>query len=162
MNVQEKYWKLMVQMKAWIFYLDIYSEESYKWDRRINVFTALVSSASIASWAIWTKYSFLWGLAIAISQVINAIKPILPFSRRIDVIGKMYPRIVDLYNEIDRKWFNVSDGSLTAVEINDLIYNYKVIYTNIENECIKNPILLKNKKIHAKADKQVEEYFTNY
>lgn len=162
MNVQEKYWKLMVQIKAWIFYLDIYSEESYKWDRKINVFTALVSSASIASWAIWTNYSFLWGLAIAISQVINAIKPILPFSRRIDIISKMYPRLIDLYNEIDKKWFDVANGNLTASEINDLIYENNKVYSNIEKECIKNPILLKNEKILLKADKQVEEYFTNY
>ena len=37
----------MVQIKAWIFYLDIYAENSYKWDRRINMYGAIASSSSI-------------------------------------------------------------------------------------------------------------------
>ena len=27
----------MVQIKAWIFYLDVYTEDSYRWDRIINI-----------------------------------------------------------------------------------------------------------------------------
>ena len=30
--MQEKYWKYMVQIKAWIFYLDVYTEDSYRWE----------------------------------------------------------------------------------------------------------------------------------
>ena len=58
--MQEKYWRYMVQIKAWIFYLDLYGENSYKWEKRINVFSAIVSSTSIAAWAIWQQLSFAW------------------------------------------------------------------------------------------------------
>ena len=51
--MQEKYWRYMVQIKAWIFCLDLYGEDSYKWEKRINVFSAIASSTSIAAWAIW-------------------------------------------------------------------------------------------------------------
>lgn len=39
--MQEKYWKYMVQIKAWIFYLDVYTEDSYRWDRIINIVVQL-------------------------------------------------------------------------------------------------------------------------
>ena len=60
--MQEKYWKYMVQIKAWIFYLDVYTEDSYRWDRIINIVVAIASSTSIAAWAIWQKYSFVWSI----------------------------------------------------------------------------------------------------
>lgn len=47
--MQEKYWKYMVQIKHWIFYLDLYVEDSYKWDKRINIFGVIASSTSIAA-----------------------------------------------------------------------------------------------------------------
>lgn len=58
----------MVQIKAWIFYLDLYGEDSYKWEKRINIFSAIAASTSIAAWAIWQQLSFVWSLIIAISQ----------------------------------------------------------------------------------------------
>ena len=61
----------MVQIKAWIFYLDIYAENSYKWDRRINMYGAIASSSSIAAWAIWKEWSYVWAVIIAISQVLS-------------------------------------------------------------------------------------------
>ena len=39
----------MVQIKAWIFYLDLYGEDSYKWEKRINIFSAIAASTSIAA-----------------------------------------------------------------------------------------------------------------
>ncbi len=32
--MQENYWKYMVQIKAWIFYLEVYTENSHKWNRK--------------------------------------------------------------------------------------------------------------------------------
>lgn len=83
--MQEKYWKYMVQIKAWIFYLDVYTEDSYRWDRIINIVVAIASSTSIAAWAIWQKYSFVWSIIIAISQVLTTIKGFLPYSTIKDV-----------------------------------------------------------------------------
>ena len=84
--MQEKYWKYMVQIKAWIFYLDVYTEDSYRWDRIINIVVAIASSTSIAAWAIWKKYSFVWSIIIAISQVLTTIKGFLPYSKRLKML----------------------------------------------------------------------------
>lgn len=162
MNIQEKYFREMVQIKAWEYYLNQYSEESYKWERLLNIITAIVSSASIAGWAIWKNYSFLWGIAIAISQVITAIKPVMPYSKRIEVTRKMLPYIIGLFNRMEKKWFDVAKGNLTEEEINELIFDFKDEYAKIEQECINSPLLLKSERIQTKADKMTDEYFINH
>lgn len=89
-KMQEKYWNYMVQIKAWTFYLDIYAEDSYKWDRRINIYGAIASSSSIAAWTIWRNWSFIWAAIIAISQVLTAIKQYLPFGRKVKISSTIY------------------------------------------------------------------------
>lgn len=126
--MQEKYWKYMVQIKAWIFYLDVYTEDSYRWDRIINIVVAIASSTSIAAWAIWQKYSFVWSIIIAISQVLTTIKGFLPYSKRLKMLvpfmdayilgvnepvkkftGKIIA-IVRRKDDIEEKWVVVPDG----------------------------------------------------
>ena len=101
--MQEKYWKYMVQIKAWIFYLDVYTEDSYRWDRIINIVVAIASSTSIAAWAIWQKYSFVWSIIIAISQVLTTIKGFLPYSKRLKMLVPFMEDLKFLYNKIEYK-----------------------------------------------------------
>lgn len=159
--MQEKYWKYMVQIKAWIFYLDLYEENSYKWERRINIFSAVASSTSIAAWALWQQMSYIWSLIIAISQVLNAIKGFMPYNRRLKTIIPFMEDLKFLYNKIEYNWFKVSDGDLTEEEINELLYAFKNEYTNIENKNLKEETLLENQKIKKLADCKVETYFQN-
>ena len=105
----------MVQIKAWTFYLDIYAEDSYKWDRRINIYGAIASSSSIAAWTIWRSWSFIWAAIIAISQVLTAIKQYLPFGRRlkylqpfIEDLNKLWNKGVMVYDAYNRCEFRLN------------------------------------------------------
>ncbi len=42
--------------------------------------------SSIAAWEIWQEYQMVWAVIIALSQVITAIKPFLPFRQRLKPI----------------------------------------------------------------------------
>ena len=57
--MQNRYWNYMKQVKFVINYLDLWSDNMYIKDMIIKVFSAIMSSASIAAWAIWQKYTFL-------------------------------------------------------------------------------------------------------
>ena len=159
--MQEKYWRYMVQIKAWIFYLDLYEESSYKWNRRINVFSAVVSSTSIAAWAIWQQFSLLWSIIIAISQVLNAIKVYLPYNIRLKLIASLMDDLKYLYNKMEYNWLKVSNGELTEEEINELLYTFKNEYTGIENKNMKEEILLDNENFKKEADQKTDFYFEN-
>lgn len=151
----------MVQLKAWIFYVDEYINVSYKWDRRINVFVAITSSSSIAAWAIWNRYSFLWALLIAISQVIVAIKPHLPFSKRIEILSRVSALLQTLFNKADYQWYKISNGDLSESEINDILFDLRRQYLEtVEREL--STISLPEKEVLKKiADLKVESFFQN-
>lgn len=151
----------MVQIKAWIFYLDLYEEDSYKWEKGINVFSAVASSTSIAAWAIWQHLSFVWSFIIAVSQVLTAIKGFMPYSRRLKMIVPFMEDLKFLYNRMEYNWFKVSSGEVTEEEINEMLYTYKEEFTNIENKNLKEETLPENKMLREKADKKTDEYFKN-
>lgn len=151
----------MVQIKAWTFYLDIYAEDSYKWDRRINIYGAIASSSSIAAWTIWQNWSFIWAAIIAISQVLTAIKQYLPFGRRLKYLQPFIEDMKLLYLKMEYDWYKVAAGELSETEINGLLYSYKKEYSGIESKYLKEEILVENVKYKNKADIKTEEYFKN-
>ena len=132
--MQEKYWYYMVQIKASIYYLEIYAEHSYKWDRRVNVYGAIASSSSIAAWAIWKDWSYIWAFIIAISQVFTAIKEYLPFGRRLKFLRPFTEEMKLLYITMEYDWYKVAEGELTETEINTLLFTYKKEFANIEGK----------------------------
>ncbi|MEI3433078.1 MAG: hypothetical protein V8Q78_10090 [Blautia sp.] len=159
--MQEKYWKYMVQIKAWIFYLDVYTEDSYRWDRIINIVVAIASSTSIAAWAIWKKYSFVWSIIIAISQVLTTIKGFLPYSKRLKMLVPFMEDLKFLYNKIEYNWFKVASGDLSEDEINELLYSFKDEFANIENKNLKEETLLEKDNFREIADRKNDAYFAN-
>lgn len=159
--MQEKYWRYMVQIKAWIYYLDIYAEKSYKWDRRINIYGAIASSSSIAAWAIWKDWSYVWAFIIAISQVLTAIKDFLPFGRRLKLLRPFIEDMKLLYIKIEYDWYKVAEGELTEKEINTLLFSYKKEFASIENKYIKEEVLLENSNYKEEADQKNNRYFAN-
>lgn len=159
--MQEKYWKYMVQIKAWIFYLDVYTEDSYKWDRFVNIVVAIASSTSIAAWAIWQKYSFVWSIIIAISQVLTTIKAFLPYSKRLKTLVPFMEDLKFLYNKIEYNWLKIASGDLSEDEINELLYSFKDEFTNIENKNLKEETLLENNNFREIADRKTDAYFAN-
>ena len=159
--MQEKYWRYMVQIKAWIFYLDLYAEDSYKWDKRINIFGAIASSTSIAAWTIWSQLSYVWSVIIAVSQVLTAIKSFMPYSRRLKILVPFMEDLKFLYNKIEYNWFKVASGELSEDEINELLYAFKDDFASIENKNLKEGTLLENNKFKTIADKKTDVYFEN-
>lgn len=159
--MQEKYWNYLVQIKAWIFYLDIYAEKSFKWDRRINILGAIASSSSIAAWAIWKELSYIWALIIALSQVLTAIKDYFPFGRRLKALKPFIDELKILYIRMEYDWFKVSEGELTEKEINQLLFNYKKEFSEIETKYLKEEILVENLDYKELADQKVVKYYEN-
>lgn len=159
--MQLKYWKYMVQMKAWVYYLEIYAENSYKWDKRINIIGAIASSSSIAAWAVWQEYSFIWAFVIAVSQVLSAIKEFLPFERRLKFLNSFKDDICVLCIKMEYDWYSVAQGELTEEEINSVLYTYKKAYTEIEGKYSKEEVLVENTEYMDEADIKATQYFQN-
>ena len=158
---QQKYWSLLRELKTHVIYLHNYAARSEWWDKAINIFLAITSSSSIAAWAIWQKYQLLWAVIIALSQVVTAIKPFLPFKQRLKPISDLNDQIQDISLDCERHWFSVAEGELTEKEIHDLYISLKDKSLKAEKKALKDLVLPKKKKILQKAEIEAEQYLVN-
>ena len=162
MNMQKQYWSYMYQIRFAIFYLDLYADRAYKINHAIRTISAIASSGCIAAWAVWQELKYVWAIVIALSQVINAIKDFLPYSARLKNIEAGQKSLKLLYSKIEYNWFFVQNGELSEKQINELLYEFKREYTEIESHCLKEDVSLKNRRRREKAQKQTGSYFQTF
>lgn len=159
---QARYWKELYQMRVHVNYLELYMEHCEFIDKSINSFLAVTSSSSICGWAIWNKYGFIWGIIIAASQLINAIKQYLPFRVRLKAIANILKELEDLMTFTEMKWFAVSEGKLTDEEINKLQYEVRSKKTKIIQNNLGVNTLPEKTKLFDKAKQLANTYINNF
>lgn len=159
---QERYWKEFYQMNVHVNYLDIYLEKSEFFNKTISIFLAFTSSSSICSWAIWNEYGFIWGLIIALSQLINVIKHFLPYQNRLKFLPKIIRDLEDLLITCEEKWFDVAEGKLTEEEINKLQFEIKRKKNNSLHKHLGGNTLPSKEKYSEKAKEMANTYIANF
>lgn len=125
MNTQNRYWDVFATVKRDAVYINRCQGSVESIDRWISIFSAVTSSSAIAGWAIWQQYSFAWGSIIAASQVLNAIKPFLPYKARLKALSNLGPDLDALALTAETDWFKVSTGMLRDDEIYALAMTLK-------------------------------------
>jgi hypothetical protein len=158
---QLRYWNQLKEFKTHVIYLHNYAAHSEYWDKAINVFLAITSSSSIAAWAVWQKYHIMWAVIIALSQVVTAVKPFMPFKQRIKAICDLNDKMQEISLECENRWFSVAEGELTEKEIHELCIRLRNNALISEKKCLKSMVLPKNKKILKKAETEADQYLTN-
>ena len=84
-----------------------------KYDRNLNIFLAITSSSSIAGWAIWSKWAMAWGIIIAASQVVTALKPIFSFNRHVHTLNTRCHKQEFLFLELDGLWHGLKNKEMS-------------------------------------------------
>lgn len=159
---QEKYWRELDQMKVQVIYLELYLQRTVSIDRYINMFLAVTSSGSIASWVIWKELSFVWAGIIATSQALNVIKAYLPYSKRLKSLQGITNDLEAIFLSMEDNWFDVSEGRLTDEEIHKLHMRFKEKRRQtIQKHLGPNP-LPDCPKFWEQSKDLTREYFTNF
>ena len=159
---QERYWQELYDLKVHTSYLEIHLSNSESIDKNINIFLSIASSGSIASWAIWKEYEFIWAFIIVLSQFINAIKPFLPYGTRIKALSKSLREMELISLECEEKWFYIANGEKTEEEIHKLRFEFKGKKQKIISKYFSKSILPTNKKYLEEAENLVQENIANY
>src|SRR5207253_825824 len=90
MNEQEKFWELIKQVRFELYYIDEYIRDTNRTESWVNGTMAVASNASIGGWVIWKDLSLVWAGIIAASQVINALRPLLPYTKRLKLLQEIH------------------------------------------------------------------------
>ena len=104
---------------------------------------------------------YSWGVIIAVSQVLTAIKDYFPFGRRLKILKPFIDELKILYIKIEYDWFKVAEGEVTEKEINQLLFDYKKQFSEIESKYLNEEILIENLEYRNLADQKVTKYFEN-
>lgn len=126
------------------------------------MFLAIMSSGSIASWAIFKEYSFIFGSLIAMSQVLSAVKSYLPFAKRLKSLQGITNDLETLFLEMENEWYNVSVGKLTEEQIHKSYMRYKNKKHQIMQKYLGASPLPTNRTLMEKAEHDVNLYFKTF
>lgn len=162
-DYQLRYWNQLKEFKTHVIYLHNYAAHSEWWDKTINIFLAISSSSSIAAWAIWQKYQIIWAVIIALSQIVTAIKPFLPFKIRLKAIGELNDKVQEISLACEKGWFAVAEGELSDKEIHNLCISLRNNALIAEKKCLQHIVLPKNIKLLKLAEQEADLYLNkNY
>lgn len=157
--MRDKYWAYYTGTKYELLYFYEYLNDSYKWLRALEAFLAVVSSSSVAAWAVWNELPLLWALLIAASQVMSAVKQYLPYSKRIQALNELLPRLDTVVNRIDHDWFQVDKGTLGEGQVNDLLFSYKKECTDLANRHLTGVYFPEREDLRRAAQGKTECFF---
>jgi hypothetical protein len=157
---QSQFWIQFATCKRNAIYINRYHAKVERTDRWISMVSAIASSSAIAGWALWKELSFAWAVVIAISQVLAAIKPFLPYKALLKALSQLGPELEGLALAAEEEWFAVSHGMLTEQEIHKITMSSKTKCQQATHRAFKGMSLPEDAAIEATAERDAAAYMT--
>jgi hypothetical protein len=161
-DVQRRYWDQFARLKRDAIYISRYHSRVETIDRWINIFTAIMSSTAIAGWAIWNHIGWAWGAAIAVSQVISAVKPYLPFQKRKRMLAKFGADLETLALAAEADWMKVARLTISEEEIHNRTMTLKRKCLAAQNRAFAGASLPEKVRWVEAADRDAAVYMNSY
>jgi len=158
--MKDRIWALLCNTKFKGYCLSILVDKFQRWDRNINIFLAAASSGSIAAWAIWKIYPFVWGLIIAISQIMTVLKPYFPYFKYVKQLNSKCFNVELLNIDIERLWYKIQNGKISEDEAEEIYFDIRKRVTEIEN-FEDDTIFNVSEKTEQKANKRMQVFLRN-
>jgi hypothetical protein len=156
------YWKEFYRLKVHVNYLELQLERTESIDRGFKIFLAVSSSASIGAWAIWKQYAWVWGVVIAASQVLNAVRQFLPYKERLRCLAGLMTDLEELLLNVESKWLDISYGELTEIEIRKSLNSLRQFRQKAFNKHFPGKTLPDEPRLFQKAEMRADEYVKNF
>lgn len=160
--MRDRIWATLCNYQYKGFVTELLYCKYQKYERNINVFLAVMSSGSIATWAIWKKLDLLWASLIALSQLITAIRPYFQYHKYVKELGSKSLKSEYLNIEFERLWDYCQRDKISEEEIEDRYYALKqegLAIFRFSDEIIFD--ISKDEKLSKKADEMTLQYLKN-
>ena len=137
---QRLYWNKMLDLRTAADYIRLYRNYTGRWVTRVAVVRAVASSVSIAGWAIWHRFAFIWALVIALSQVLDALREVFPMTRRHKVASEYSVALEALFIDAQRDWEGILAGKYSADAVMELLHSLRGAHHTIESKIIREDL----------------------
>ena len=159
--IRQQIWTNLVNTKFKCLFLGHLVGRDKRISIYINIFLAVISLSSISAWTIWKFMPGLLTSIIAVSNVLMAIKPVLPYEKRIKELGEKLVLLEDVQFGYEKLWFQYENGEVTDKEASKHFFD---IYEK-QKDCLRSSselVIGKNPGIAAKSDKETDLYLKNH
>ena len=154
-------WRLFIEFKFKECYLERYCAYCKHWNDGNAIGCFLTSSASVAGWALWTHVPWLWSTIIVLSQIVQIIKPFLPYEKNMDALKYLIPELSSLVIELENTWRKTRYSS--PDELSDLLRQYRNRYNRMEMKYLGTSIIPRIERVDQDATESSQLFFsTNY
>lgn len=130
--MRDQFWTLFYRIKFSSFYLPMYQRRIQIINNILDALSLLTSAASIAAWNIWESFPLIWSILLASAQVSQLIKPLLPYSKRLQALKFIIPELRDLADEMTSAWNHLSP--LPDSDFSNDLESFQRRYTEIESK----------------------------
>lgn len=161
---QKCFWNKLQQIKFEIIYYNLHMAECVKISRLIKIIsiclTVLSTSLLLGFYNILT-IRIVCAIIIVIVPIFNALSENLPYEKRAIELREMSVEYNRVYNVMETDWRKIANGEISYGDINLLIQDYDIKFSEIDAHYFKNDALPDNKKVEEKANQKAEDYFKN-
>lgn len=124
-STRDKIWYLLADCKTNEKFSGYVLKKYQLWDFALNVFLALMTSASVASWAYWQTNQGLWITLIAISQVLSITKPYFLFPKYIKAFAEKVVRWQEMSIDVEELWESINRAPGAEEDCNKKYFELK-------------------------------------
>ncbi len=157
---QQLYWTQMIELKVAAEYIRRYRDGVSSRVRLVGAIRAIASSGSIAAWAIWKDYAFVWALIIAASQVADALRDVFPFSKIHKSASEHTIALASLFIDAQMEWENICAGRYTNEQIKNRWHKLVKLQHDAERRTFPHGIPEKGNLFTA-AQQDAKQYFAS-
>jgi len=129
---QQLYWRELGELATAFCYYRLLRNRLTRLNQSVGIIKAVAASGTIAAWAIWKQATLFWAAIIAASQLIDAVKDVIPFQRNNksanDVVNTLDTILIDSQFE----WEDIFAGHLPDNEISTR--RRKIVRLRVEAE----------------------------
>jgi len=124
----------------------------------VGVVRAIASSASIGAWAIWRQYAFAWGLIIALSQVLDALRDVFPFTKQHKAAAELAIVLESLFIDAQLEWESIRAGRYDEDRVAKRLHKLRTLHHNAECRIFRNGLPRRQDFLSA-AQAEAEVFF---
>ena len=155
---QQLYWNQMIELKVAVEYIRLYRDDLGRWVTGLGTVKAIASSGSIAAWAIWREYAFVWGAIIAIAQVLDALKDVFPFTKTHKSASEHAIALGSIFIDAQLEWESIFSGRYTDDQIANRRHKLMKLQHEAERHSFPNGLSTRD-ALFKEAESEAKTYF---
>jgi hypothetical protein len=156
---QQLYWAQMIELKVAACYIRRYRDYLGKRVTALGTLRAIASSGSIAAWALWKEYAFVWGAIIAASQVADALRDVFPFTKKHKAASAHTIALGGIFIDAQLEWENIFSGRYTDDQIMNRRHKLMKVQHDAERMSFPDGLATRD-DLFAQAQQEAKDYFT--